>query len=72
MKKTVTLDELEWGQILDGLSYRVELYENAVRYYEEGYCEGEIAEVSGEDEARRLQDWYLDIIARIQKQIGPN
>jgi len=70
MKKTVTLDELEWGQILDGLSYRVELYENTVRYDEEGYCEGEIAAVTDGNEARKLADWYRSIIRKIEVQTG--
>jgi hypothetical protein len=69
MKKTVQLDELAWGQILDGLTCRAEWYENAVQYYETGYCEGEVAEVRDEDEARTLAKWYRKLIEDIQLQI---
>lgn len=68
MKKTVQLDVRTWGQIVDGLTCRAEWYENAVQYYETGYCEGEVAEVRDGDEARVLADWYHKIIEEIQVQ----
>ena len=66
MKKSVSLDECEWGQILDGLKCRAELYEETVRYYESGYAEEEIAEVRDADEARALARIYRRIIRKIE------
>lgn len=70
MEKTVKLDEGAWGQIIDGLTCRAELYENAIQYYETGSCEGEIAEVRDKDEAQALANWYREIIEKIQKQLA--
>ncbi len=66
MKIAVVLDDNEWGQILDGLRCRVETYEEAIRYYETGYAESEIAEVRDANEARELADLYKDIIGKIE------
>ena len=66
MKKSVSLEECEWGQIVDGLTCRAELYEETVRYYESGYTEREIAEVSDADEARDLARMYRRIIRKIE------
>jgi hypothetical protein len=68
MQKTIQLDEVTWGQIIDGLTCRAEWYENAVQYYETGYCEGEVAEVRDEEEARVLAEWYRKTIEEIQVQ----
>jgi hypothetical protein len=70
MKKKVELDEIEWSQIVDGLTCRAEWYENAVQYYETGYCVGEVAEVRDKDEARSFAKWYRGIIEKIGKQIA--
>jgi hypothetical protein len=70
MMKTVRLDESEWGQIVGGLTCRAEWYENAVQYHETGCCEGELAEVRNEDEARFLAKWYRGIIEKIEKQVA--
>lgn len=67
--KTVQLDELAWGQIIDGLTCRAEWYENAVEYHETGYCDREIAEVRDADEARNLANWYHRIIQEIRAQV---
>ena len=70
MKKNrtwVALAENEWGQVVDGLICRAELYEETVRYYESGHAEGEIAEVRDEDEARDLAQLYRRIICKIEK-----
>jgi len=68
MQKTVQLDEMEWGQIVDGLTCRAEWYENAVQYYETGFCEGDVAEVRDEEEARALAKRYRKLIEEIQVQ----
>ena len=70
MKKfAVSLDERDWGQILDGLRCRLEAYEETVRYYESGHAESEIAEVRGVDEAQELADRYRGIIKKIQQAL---
>ena len=67
MKIAVVLDDIEWGQVLDGLRCRAEIYEETVRYYESGYAESEIAEVRDENEARKLADLYRNIIGKIDR-----
>ena len=68
MKKfSVSLDERDWGQILDGLRCRLETYEETVRYYESGHAESEIAEVRDVDEAKEMADLYREIIGNIEK-----
>ena len=69
MKIAVVLDDIEWGQVLDGLRCRLETYEETVRYYESGYAESEIAEVRNVDEARELADLYQNIVGKIQKAL---
>ena len=72
MKKNpvlVALDELEWGQLLDGLRCRLETYEETVRYYESGYAESEIAEVRDEREARNLAKIYRGLIHKIEMSL---
>lgn len=67
MKIAVVLDDIEWGQVLDGLKCRAEIYEETVRYYESGYAESEIAEVRDGNEARKLSDLYRNIIGKIDR-----
>ena len=67
MKIAVVLDDIEWGQVLDGLRCRAEIYEETVRYYESGYAESEIAEVRDENEARKLAELYRNIIGKIDR-----
>lgn len=68
--KTVKLNEVEWGQVLDGLACRVALYEETVAYYEYGVSYGHIAEVRDADEARTILNYYREIIGKIEKQLG--
>ena len=68
-KFPVSLDERDWGQILDGLRCRLETYEETVRYYESGHAESEIAEVRDVDEARELADRYRGIVEKIQRAL---
>ena len=71
MKKfPVSLDERDWGQILDGLRCRLETYEETVRYYESGHAESEIAEVRDVDEARSLAKTYRGLIHKIEKSLA--
>lgn len=62
----VALDEIEWGQIIDGLVCRSELYEETARHHESGYAENEIAEVRDAAEARNLARFYRRIIRKIE------
>lgn len=68
MKKSITLEDNEWGQIIDGLLCRAELYEETVRYHETGFADGAIAEVTDTEEARDLAAKYRSIIAKIEGQ----
>ena len=68
--KKVELSEIEWGQVLDGLTCRVVLYEETVGYYENGVSYGRIAEVSGADDARNIAEYYQRIIIKIENQLG--
>ena len=70
MKIAVVLDDIEWGQVLDGLRCRAETYEETARYYESGYAESEIAEVRDVDEAREMADYYREIIGKIERALA--
>lgn len=70
MKKKVELDEIEWGQVLDGLACRVTLYEETVGYYKHGVSYGHIAEVNGVEEAQAILRYYRRIIRNIKNQLG--
>ena len=70
MNKPITLDDNDWGQVIDGLTCRAELYEETVRYYETGKADGGIAEVSDTEEARDLALVHRALIAKIQQQIA--
>ena len=67
---SVTVGKNEWGQILDGLRCRAEIYEETVRYYESGFAEHEIAEVRDVKEARELAELYFGIIGKIQQRLS--
>lgn len=68
--KKVELNEMEWGQVLDGLTGRVTLYEETIAYYEHGVSHGHIAEVRDADEARTILNYYREIMGKIEKQLG--
>lgn len=64
-KIAIELDSNEWGQIIDGLTIRAESYENTIRYYETGYADEFVEEVSSADEARTIAAFYREIIGKI-------
>lgn len=68
MKTKIQLEDADWGQVIDGLTCRAELYEETVDYYETGVTYGNTAEVSGVEEARSLATLYRSLIAKIQRQ----
>lgn len=70
MKRKVELNEIEWGQVPDGLACRIALYEETVGYYEHGVTHGHIAEVRDAEEARGILDYYREIAGRIERELG--
>ncbi len=68
MKISITLDDTDWGQILDALDCRAELYEATAAYYRTGHADCEIAEVTDEEEAQTLAATYRALIENIQWQ----
>jgi hypothetical protein len=69
-KPKVELNKQEWGQVLDGLTCRVALYEETVGYYKHGVSYGHIAAVNGVEEAQSILRYYRRIIRNIKKQLG--
>ena len=48
MKKSIELDAVDWGQVMDGLECRAFDYERTARFFEENGCYAEgIGSVSG-------------------------
>jgi len=70
MKIAVEMNESDWGQILDALRCRVELYDETVRYYETGNSDIEIAEVRDKEEARDLAKMYRGIILELENGLA--
>ena len=66
----LTLPALAVGQILDALYIRMETWEYTEEYLNTGYVHEPycIEECSNADEARRIADYYKDIIESIEKQ----
>ena len=66
----LTLPALAVGQILDSLYIRLETWEYTEEYLNTGYVHEPycIEECSHADEARRIADYYKDIIESIEKQ----
>jgi hypothetical protein len=65
----VELDEIEWGQIIDGLTCRAEQYELTAQYHETGFADGDILEARDADEARSIAGFYREIIKTIRSQL---
>ena len=69
MKKTIALDDNDWGQVIDGLTCRAEQYELTAQYHETGFADGDILEVRDANEARNLANWYRRIVEEIRRQL---
>ncbi len=69
MKKIVKLDDVDWGQIIDGLEVRAWQYERTAHYYETGSGDECIEEVNDASEARNLAAWYRRLVAQIRDQL---
>lgn len=70
MQRIVALDEIEWGQIIDGLTCRAEQYELTAQYHQTGYAEDYILEVRDAAEARAIAEFYRSIISKVEVQLG--
>jgi hypothetical protein len=73
MRKTyrIELDELDLGQILDGLEIRAEAWERTAAYHHTGESQSDfiVEECSNADEAEGIARYYRSIIAKICKQV---
>lgn len=69
MKKTVEIEDNDWGRIIDGLECRAFDYERTARFYEANGCYDEgIEEVSSAEEAWNLARGYRRLIDEIRLQ----
>ena len=68
MKKTIELDENDWGQVMDGLTCRAEDYERTAHYHETGFADDLILEVRDAAEAHHLANRYRRIVQKIREQ----
>ena len=67
--KTVGLDLVDWGQVIDGLTCWAEQYELTAQYYETGFADGDILEVRDAHEAKNIAAHYREIIGKIRGQL---
>jgi hypothetical protein len=72
MKKTyrIELDDLDLGQVLEGLEIRAEAWEKTVNYHRTGESPPDliVEECNDAEEADRIASHYRSIIAKIRKQ----
>jgi hypothetical protein len=68
--KTIELERVDWGQILDGLTCRAEQYELTAQYHEIGFADGDILEASSAHEANAIATHYREIIEKIREQLN--
>ncbi len=68
---TISLPENDVGQILDALCVREDSWRYTQRYFEEGIEESGrlIEECRDGEEARRIADYYAEIVAKIRRQV---
>ena len=69
MKKTIELNDVDWGQVIDGLECRIFDYERTAHYYETGCGDECIEEVNSAEEALNLARWYRRLVMDIRKQL---
>ena len=67
----IELDELDLGQLLDGLEMRAESWERTAEYLRSGYIDGDylVEECSKPEEADDIAEHYRSIIRKIQSQM---
>ena len=66
----IELDDLDLGQLLDGLEARAEAWEKTADYHRTGNSPIDfiIEECTDADEASKIEEHYRLIIAKIQQQ----
>lgn len=69
MKKTIEMDDNDWGQVVDGLICRAEQYELTAQVHETGFADGDILEASSAYEANAIAAHYREIIRKIREQL---
>ena len=71
---TITLDDLELGQVVDGLERQAQLWENTRDYLETGEIDVHdtirIAECSKFEEAAAIANLYRSMLAKSKKQMS--
>jgi hypothetical protein len=69
-KFRIELDELDLGQILDGLEVRAEVWEKTAAYYRTGESPSGVLveECRDAEEAEKIVTHYRSIIAKIREQ----
>jgi len=71
-KVVLSLSRLAVGQILDALRQRLETWEYTEEYLNTGYVHEPycIEECSSPDEARRIADYYHQVIQSVETQVS--
>lgn len=69
-KFRIELDELDLGQIIDGLEMRAEAWETTAAYHRSGESRAGllVEECRGAEEAEKIAAHYRSIIAKIREQ----
>lgn len=67
----IELDELDIGQLLDGLEIRAESWERTAEYLRSGYVDGDhlVEECSKPEEADGIAAHYRNLIRTIREQM---
>lgn len=67
----IELDELDFGQLLDGLEIRAESWERTAGYLRSGFVDGDyiVEECSKPEEAEGIAAHYRSLIRTIRKQM---
>ncbi|MCH8027485.1 MAG: hypothetical protein IID63_05115 [candidate division Zixibacteria bacterium] len=68
MKQTLTLEKVDILQIQDGLTFRADVWQRTVAYFNGDYVDGDIAECSDLHEAETILAHYQEIIKSINQQ----
>lgn len=67
-KYKIELDELDLGQVLDGLEARVAIWEKTAQFHRTGETDTLVEECRDAEEAEKIAAHYRSIIGKIQKQ----
>jgi hypothetical protein len=67
-KYTIELDELDLGQLLDGLESRAVAWEKTAEFHRKGEVDVIVEESRDAEEAEKIGAHYRSIIDKIEKQ----